>query len=954
MYKRIGFLLILLLAFALRLTALDAQSLWYDEGVTAVVAQYDPLTLIRWTADDIQPPLYYLVVSAWGQVVGWSEWSLRFVSAAFGTLLVPLLAALTYALTRRRSAALTAALITALHPLLLYYSQEARMYSMLVVLGVVTGYCLLRGARSEGRIANCESLRRVGWLWFGYVLAATAAVYTHYFAVFLLLALNVAYFLQHAIRNSPLAIRNFFLANTAVVLLFAPWIGVLVTRLRVDTSYWDGTFKLGEALHDIAIRFTLGETVLESATTPWLWLYAAVTALALWQVAGGRWQIAVSSWRLADNDAAAPLASRLSQSATRNPQSPTFILLYSSLYLLLPIVAVLALAAVTPKFNPRYVMLALPGLIVLWSAGIGDWRGARGEGRHDPQSPVPSPQSLIPLAILIAGFVYANVNWFTNPAFTKDQWRELTAYVRDQRQPDEAVVLVSGHAWPIWDYYAPDIEAIRLPEIEILDVDAVLDFANTADPLRRGLADNSAAWLVGWQDDVVDPMDVTPLQLARGGKETPIAAQFWGINLRRFVVDATEISAEPPIAQPAAINFGNTVEFLGHTVDANGTLFLYWRQLETQFAIRNSQLALRPSPLDLLLSGETVTTANLAYADLVDQRLAGYDYPTFRWQPGQVTVGRIAARDWAGDAAMPGNYRLRLGVYDPTGDVGGLDVLAGDGTPQGKRTTLDVTLPRPTISVIGENPTSWPELAPGIFADAVISQPMQLTVRWWTDQSLAGRTLVVDWQQNGQSLAQDRFDVAPGFPAVSWTDQWPMRGIYPIPPPQALEPGDYRLAISLAGGGTSSLFLPIQIEPNAKTFVVPDLAVTLGADFGGQLSLAGLLTPLPTAVTTEESLPLTLVWQAKGPTDADLSATVQWIGEGGRPVAQADAVLPGGSSAWVAGEVVTQPFLLSAPDTPGTYRLIVAVYDANATGFPRLRLPDSNDALDLGTIQVSQ
>ncbi|MEZ4641122.1 MAG: glycosyltransferase family 39 protein [Caldilineaceae bacterium] len=155
MYKRTGFLLLTLLAFALRLTALDAQSLWYDEGVTAVVAQYDPATLIRWTAADIQPPLYYLVVSAWGQVAGWSEWSLRFVSAAFGVMLVPLMAALTYALTRRRSAALTAALITALHPLLLYYSQEARMYSMLVVLGVVAGYCGLRIANCGLRAASC-------------------------------------------------------------------------------------------------------------------------------------------------------------------------------------------------------------------------------------------------------------------------------------------------------------------------------------------------------------------------------------------------------------------------------------------------------------------------------------------------------------------------------------------------------------------------------------------------------------------------------------------------------------------------------------------------------------------------------------------------------------------------------------------------------------------------------
>jgi mannosyltransferase len=178
----------ILIAFGLRLYQLDAQSLWYDEGVTAVVAQYDPATLIRWTADDIQPPLYYLLVSAWGRVAGWSEWSLRFPSLFFGVLLVPLMAVLTRRLIQSTLATHIAAWITALHPLLLYYSQEARMYTMLVALGVLAGYCVVRAACSVSR-------REQRLAWIGYVLAAAAAVYTHYFAIFLLLALAVAYLL---------------------------------------------------------------------------------------------------------------------------------------------------------------------------------------------------------------------------------------------------------------------------------------------------------------------------------------------------------------------------------------------------------------------------------------------------------------------------------------------------------------------------------------------------------------------------------------------------------------------------------------------------------------------------------------------------------------------------------------------------------------------------------------
>ena len=57
-YNRVALLLLILLAFALRAYKLDSQSFWYDEGVSAVVAQYDLPTLTAWTANDIQPPLY--------------------------------------------------------------------------------------------------------------------------------------------------------------------------------------------------------------------------------------------------------------------------------------------------------------------------------------------------------------------------------------------------------------------------------------------------------------------------------------------------------------------------------------------------------------------------------------------------------------------------------------------------------------------------------------------------------------------------------------------------------------------------------------------------------------------------------------------------------------------------------------------------------------------------------
>jgi hypothetical protein len=950
-------ILILLLAFGLRLYRLDAQSLWYDEGVTAIVAQYDPSTLIRWTADDIQPPLYYLLVSAWGQVAGWSEWSLRFPSVFFGVLLVPLMAALSRSLTRSRSAALLAALITSLHPLLLYYSQEARMYTMLVALSVVAVYCVVRVAGAQSACVD-PSQRR--WLWIGYVLAATAAMYTHYFAIFLLFAINIAYLIDiYLFRRrqtadgrrsmtgdgrrtitipspqSPVpSPRSLIFANTALFLLFLPWLGVLVTRLRVDASYWQGEFKLGEALRSVATRFTLGETVLERDAIPWLWIFAAVTLVSLLRmIAGGRLQVA---------------SGRLQVSDTHHALRTTH---YSLLITLLPLAGILLLASFTPKFNPRYVMVALPGLILLWSGGIGDW----GLGTGDR---VWRGIKLIAVSVMTAGFIFAGSQWFFDAAFTKDQWREAAAYVRAHRQPDDAVILVSGHAWPIWRYYAPDLDPIRLPEIEILDVNAALDFANTADPLRQELTGADGVWIVSWQHEIIDPMEIVPLQLSRAGAETPIDAQFWGIDLRRFrAINTAAISADPPIAHPAQINFEDALTFLGHTVETNGDLLLFWR-LNTQYPISNTQYPIPNTQPDLHLTAETLTFDGLSYARVADRRLAAYTYPTFRWQPGQVTVGRIPARGWAGDGAAPGNYRLRLGVYDPLGDPAGLDLIGADGAPQGKRTVLDLLLPQPTVAVIGENPFSWDELSPGIFADVALDprsaepgQPLRLEIRWWTDQSLAELILESGWQgEDAEVIRGELIDVAPDFPVVTWDGERIMRTVHSVRPSPDLLPGEYRLILALVDGGT--IELPVTIQPGTRRFDLPSLAHPLGAAFGDALELRGLVDPLPALVDSAAPLPLTLVWRSASLVNRDLSVTVQLLDGTGQPIRQVDEALPGGSSVWLAGEVVTQSLVVTAPDQPGDYRLIIAVYDADEVGFPRWRLVDGADAVELGEIGV--
>ncbi len=306
--SRLALLATLLLALLLRVYRLDVQSLWYDEAVTAHVAAQGIAELTRWTADDIQPPLYYYVVAGWTRVAGNREWALRFPSVFCSTLTVVLIWGLARRLYGGRSgrvAGLAAALLAALSPLYVYYAQEARMYAQLTFLGMLAGYALLRAVGGEGARATqgrgAAGWRRPAIWWATFVLASVAALYTHYFAAFLLLAFGIcvgAAFLPGLLRPESRGraanhLIAFVAAGGAIVVLYLPWLPAMLTRYRVDRSYWQGALKLGEALRHVAVSFTAGapETMLEADAVrllPWFGAVLGVAAAALVLARWGR------------------------------------------------------------------------------------------------------------------------------------------------------------------------------------------------------------------------------------------------------------------------------------------------------------------------------------------------------------------------------------------------------------------------------------------------------------------------------------------------------------------------------------------------------------------------------------------------------------------------------------------------------------------------------------------
>jgi len=202
--------LILILGFILRLLLLGNQSIWLDEAFSIYHSQkpaYEILAL-----DDPSPPLYHLILHNWTGIFGISEFSVRFPSLIFGVISIYLI----YLLGRRmhkEKAGLFAALILAVSPINVFYSQEARAYSLLFMLSLASMYFYMK--------------KKNKW----YVLFSTLMIYTHIFGFLILIVQGI-----HAIWRKD--IKRIAIPFISVLVLFTPWFLRLPSIIAEGHTTW--------------------------------------------------------------------------------------------------------------------------------------------------------------------------------------------------------------------------------------------------------------------------------------------------------------------------------------------------------------------------------------------------------------------------------------------------------------------------------------------------------------------------------------------------------------------------------------------------------------------------------------------------------------------------------------------------------------------------------------------
>jgi mannosyltransferase len=159
----------------LRFTTLGVQSYWLDEAATVNLLHKGFGSMISGVASgESTPPLYYILAWIWAKVFGTSEAGLRSLSALFGTATIPVAYVLGRLVAGRRTG-LVAAALCAFNPLLVWYSQEARSYALMILLTGLSLIALIRVLETPrtGRLA-------------AWALVSIAAIATHYYAGFLI------------------------------------------------------------------------------------------------------------------------------------------------------------------------------------------------------------------------------------------------------------------------------------------------------------------------------------------------------------------------------------------------------------------------------------------------------------------------------------------------------------------------------------------------------------------------------------------------------------------------------------------------------------------------------------------------------------------------------------------------------------------------------------------------
>lgn len=874
-------LAIIALGFALRLPQLQFQPLWWDEGYSVFFATRDFWTMIERTAIDIHPPFYYALLQIWMSIVGKSDIAFRLLSVLIGVAAIPFLYALAERLFANNRIALVAALLFAISPFHIYYSQEIRMYGLVTLLGLVSVYlCVQLLGMTPGTRASAGTA-------LTFILVTTAALYTQYYAAFVLAAeivLVLAIYL--VIDRRPIDWRSFasiwanpllhwLTAWSIIALLYLPWIVYAGPKLYTYVTSKVSIEKYAPLdpvtfLTQTLAAFSVGHL------TEWTWLVWGSIVLICFVILA----FLLDAQRRRNANALLlpyPLLSL----------SPSLLVV---LYLIVPLTFSYLVNLVFP-FHPirseRLLLIATPAFYLIAAIGIVSvWNlRARFAG--------------LGLALIVLASASSLYDFYTVPRYPKDDYRPLIAEMQTIAQPSDTWLAI--YPWQI-GYLETYYTGAPLEMIETPNDTWLKNPVSMQNELDAILKKNSRVWVPALQTQgrvIEDAID----SYLRPRTYSIIDNWHGTTRLELFA------SASDPATSAQTLNFEN--------------------QLALRWGISNEAVNAGEDFVRVWLdAGNVIAGSFKASLRLIDARGNIWQQDDREIIGGSQRIGLVIPL-----GTPPGEYAIRLQIYHAR-DGKPLQVDRADNIVL---TRIQVNAPaQPNLAALAQR--KQVDFGNGVrllgfetVSSARPGEPTLVHLLWQATRAIEQEYNVLVQIKDARGKVYATTSAAPAH-GIYPTSRWQPREIVRDPQTISLRgdtsDGNYRIHVSLIDTasqvrGQSIEIGDLNVKGRPRYFGAPSPSNKIDVRFGDIAQLVGY-----DVVENQRAVRIVLYWQAHAWSETSYKVFVHLTDSNGNLRAQRDQVPGNGAyptTSWVKGEYLVDVYDIDAP--PGEYAVRIGMYD---------------------------
>jgi mannosyltransferase len=401
------FSIVLMIGIFLRFYDLGTESIWLDEAASL---KESVMSIQGMVASSNQPPLYFLILRGWTNLFGISETAIRSLSAIFGVLTIVLVFLVGKSLINTR-VALIGAFLTSLAAFPIQYSQDARGYSLLLMLSLLAYWFFV------------EILKKntPGW-YLAYIIACLLVSYTHFFGLFIISSQMIYIFIFF--RRYKLQRWKYFGTLAILIIALIP-LGLLLKnniRSLASNGFWIPEPGIGSLLNNLALFSGIG-----SVKNVLFVIFVMLAILGFFTLKRVESQYSQQKSKKRRDI-------QVWQIQPDSPEITVLLLLWLFIPILIPFVES---RLMTPIYQAKYAIGAFPALCLLVAKGLSNikWQW-------------------IFYILLIVIVVLSSIGLGQYYKYdVKEQWREVVQLVDSKSKQGDVIVFCEEYYNTPFDYY---------------------------------------------------------------------------------------------------------------------------------------------------------------------------------------------------------------------------------------------------------------------------------------------------------------------------------------------------------------------------------------------------------------------------------------------------------------------------------------------------------------------